>query len=159
MSAQVEILKKSGARLQKNAFVNGVAADTLISDSSIWTKELTIFQELHDINKPVNRSNYLIDDGLFDPSSNLTVKAFSAKTDLPVKYIRVFYQESVQRPRKIEALYDNKNSLYKSGRLLTMEFVTLRNQVLLTSYTIEGGQKMMLGDSVMFTVKGKIILD
>jgi hypothetical protein len=123
-----------------------------------WRNELEIFSQLQVINKPINREFYIIDDGLFDPSSNLTVKAFSATENLPVRYLRVFYQESISKPRKIEALYDDRNQLYKSGRILEMEFQQIDNKSVLTSYAIEGGQKMILGDSVAFVIRGVITI-
>jgi hypothetical protein len=159
VAKQENYLAQSNAKLQKHAIINGVSDDTLLTNKEMWKKELEIFRQLQSINKPVNRINYIVDDGLFDPSSNLTVKAFSAKTDLPVQYVRVFYQDSIARPRKIEALYQNKNILYASSRLLTMEFENLGGQVVLTSYSVEGGQKMLMGDSVMFTIEGKITIN
>jgi hypothetical protein len=159
VTQQEKYLADSNAKLRKHAIINGVSDDTLLTNKEAWKKELEIFRQLQTINKPVNRANYIVDDGLFDPSSNLTVKAFSATTDLPVQYVRVFYQGSIATPRKIEALYQNKNILYASSRLLTMEFENLGNQIVLTSYSIEGGQKMIMGDSVMFTIKGKIMVN
>jgi hypothetical protein len=159
VSRQEEYLVTANARVHKHAVINGVADDTVLQDKTIWKKELEIFRQLNAINKPVNKTNYLVDDGLFDPSSNLTVKAFSAKTDLPVQYVRVFYDESIARPRKIEALYRNANVLYANTRVLTMEFENLNNEIVLTSYSILGGQKMMLGDSVMFTIDAEITIN
>ena len=153
------MLTQNQATLHKHAVFNGMNDDTVFrADSTIWQNELEIFRQLQAINKPVNRDNYLVDDGLYDPASNLTVKAFSTSANLPVKYVRVFYQDSLSKPRKIEALYDNKNTLYASSRLLTLEFGRFKNKLVLTSYAIEGGQQMKLGDSVMFKIKGEVIL-
>jgi hypothetical protein len=159
--SQVKLLASNNATLQKTASIGGEKDDSTYvpADTTAWMAELEIFRQLHLINKLINRDQYLIDDGLYDPSSNLTVKAFSAKDKLPVQYIRVFYQETIRKPRKIEALYDDKNALYKSGRLLSMEFEQINNKTMLTSYTVEGGQKMIMGDSVAFLIKGVIIID
>lgn len=162
VTGQIVLLGENAAKLRKHAVINGVADDSLfVADTAVWKSELEIFTQLQSINKPANRENYLVDDGLFDPASNLTVKAFSVKkeTDLPVKYLRVFYQESIGKPRKIEALYDTKNTLYSSSRLLTLEFGHFRNKLILTSYEIEGGQQMKMGDSVMFKIKGDVVLE
>jgi len=159
VSEQVDFLSQHQATLHKNSIFNGAKDDTVFqADSATWQNELEIFRQLQTINKPVNRENYLIDDGLYDPASNLTVKAISTTANLPVKYVRVFYQDTLSKPRKIEALYDNKNALYSSSRLLTLEFGHFKNKLVLLSYTVAGGQQMKLGDSVMFKIKGEVIL-
>jgi hypothetical protein len=159
--AQVKNLAAERATLHKSAVIGLQKDDSVFtpSDTSAWLNELDIFRQLDVINRPINRDNYIIDDGLFDPSSNLTVKAFSAVENLPVRYLRIFYQESIHKPRKIEALYDDQNALYKSGRSLLMEFNQVNNKTVLTAYTISGGQKMIMGDSVTFLIKGNIVVD
>jgi hypothetical protein len=161
VNAQVNFLKSRDARLHKIASINGRRDDRIFSpaDSAAWSTELDIFRKLDLINKPVNQGSYIVDDGLYDPSSNLTVKAISAIDDLPVKYVRIFYQDRLQKPRKIEALYDDQNALYKSGRILTMEFQQIDNKSILTSYSVKGGQKMIMGDSVAFLIQGEIMID
>lgn len=163
VSSQIRHLNEQRATLLKEARIGSQQDNTVYrpKDTLAWSTEFEIFRELNAINKPINRDNYIIDDGLFDPSSNLTVKAFSLKENLnlPVKYIRIFYLNSLQRPRKIEALYNDKNLLSASSRLLTMEFNQINNKNMLTAYAIQGGQKMILGDSVSFLIKGKIVID
>jgi hypothetical protein len=161
IDAQVSYLSGHKAVLQKSAFIAGAEDDSTFSpaDTTSWKHELEVFRKLNEINKPVNQKSYLIDDGLYDPSSNLTVKAFSATEDLPVRYIRVFYQESIHKPRKIEALYNDQNALYKSEKILSLEFNQIDNKSILTSYSIEGGQKMVLADSVSYLIRGKITID
>ena len=161
VNAQVSFLQSRDARLHKIAFISGQRDERFFSpsDSAAWSMELDIFRKLDLINKPVNQGSYIVDDGLYDPSSNLTVKAISAVENLPVKYVRIFYQEHLHKPRKIEALYDDQNALYKSGRVLTMGFQQINNKCVLTSYSVKGGQKMFIGDSVAFLVEGKIMID
>jgi hypothetical protein len=158
ITAQVTHLNEVGAKLQKEAILDGDKKDvTLTSDDiTMWSKELDIFRQLEIINKPVSRGSYLVDDGLFDPGSNLTVKAFTSLEALPVRSLRIFYQDKIQKPRKIEAVLNETTTLYGSARLMTMEFLQLNNKTVLTSYSIQGGQKMIMGDSVAFSIKGKI---
>lgn len=127
-----------------------------VPDSTGWKKELDIFRQLEAMNKPLNKTKYLIDDGLYDPGSNLTVKAFTSLEPLPVRSLRIFYDTDIQKPRKIEAIFDEENSLYESSKNLLLEFQLINNKNLLTYYSIDGGQKMILSDSVTFSVKGKI---
>ena len=159
---QLTQLRDLKATLHKTASLKGKldSVSYIPGDSATWGKELDIFIQLKDINKPVNHGSYLVDDNLLDPSSNLTVKAFTAtEPELSVKYMKIFYQHSIDKPRRIEALFDEKNELYESSRLLSMEFHQINNKTVLTSYSIDGGQKMIMGDSVTFLIKGKISID
>ena len=161
VSEQVNYLTDIKAGLFKEALLAG-KSDTITytpADTVGWTEELNIFRKLNEINKPVNKGRYHISDGLVDPGSNLIIKEFKSKETLPVAYMKIYYQGNISKPRKIEALYDEDNPLYKSARLLSMQFQQIDNRTVLTSYSIKGGQKMMFGDSVAFYVSGKILID
>jgi hypothetical protein len=163
---QIRYLAEAKATIKKTADVGGKKdVNTYTPQDTIgWIKELGVFRELDAINKPINHGAYLVDDGLTDIRSNLSVKAFTAKKEasekqkLPVKYLRVFYHQSSDNLRRIEAEFNEETSLYKNTRHLSMEFQEVHNKIVLTSYSIEGGQKMYLGDSVHYAVEGIITL-
>lgn len=169
VTKQIISLTKNKARLSKQAILNHKADTTLSTptDTTAWVEELDIFRQLDIINKPINKGRYDVNDKLYDPGSNLTVKVFSIKEavdersrkDMPLKYMRIYYDESPKSPRKIEAAYQESNALYENSRILTMEFQVINQQPLLTSYAVSGGQKMILGDSVTFSIKGTILID
>jgi hypothetical protein len=157
---QINLLTNIRAGLFKEALLEG-RIDTVNytpADTTQWVKELDIFRELKVINKPVNSGSYQVDDGLFDQRSNLKVKAFTSTEELPVVYLRVYYQATVDKPRRIEALYKEENILFASTRLLSMHFEQIDNRTVLTAYDVKGGQKMMFSDSVTFYIKGKILI-
>lgn len=161
VSTQIRHLTSVRAGLFKEASLSG-NTDTIHytpADTLAWIKELDVFRKLDVINKPVNKGSYRIGDGLIDSGSNLTVKAFESLKDLPVVYLRIYYQGNLRKPRKVEALYKEANILYESSRFLSMEFQQIENNMVLIAYEIRGGQKMVLGDSVSFYIKAKILAD
>lgn len=160
VSGQAAYLANRQASLKKNALLdNDTTSVRYVPDDTDWRKELEIFRKLDEINKPVNKTNYEVVDGLQDPGSNLSVRSIASREDLPIVYLKVYYQGSPDRPRKIEAMYDEKNLLYRSVRVLAMHFRQIGSETVLTSYSIEGGQKMMFSDSVTFGVSGTVLID
>jgi hypothetical protein len=153
INTQIRYLISHNAAISKKAVLNGEEKITTTNpkDSSDWNEELAIFLELDVVNKPINKGAYKIET-YADNKSNLSVKSFTTTEDLPVKYLRLYYQQSMGQLRKIEAQYRETNSLYMSSRFLTMEFENIFNKTMLTSYSIAGGQKMFLDDSVQYTI-------
>ena len=161
ISAQVDHLTNIKAALFKEALLDG-KSDTVTyvpGDSLAWSNELGIFRELDILNKPVNKGSYLVNDGLIDPGSNLTIKAFTGLKKLPIVYLKIFYQGTLDKPRKIEALYEEENALYQSSRLLSMHFEQVGDETVLTRYSIKGGQKIVFGDSAAFYIAGRVLID
>ncbi len=161
LSQQIKLLTSMEAGLVKEALLDG-KMDTVRytpSDTAVWMEELDLFRKLEEINKPVNKSNYRVSDGQLDPASNLKIKEFSSIKEVPVTYLKIFYQGTIDKPRKIEALFDEHNLLYESARFLSMHFQQVDDHTVLTSYSVKGGQKMIFGDSVAFYISGKILID
>ena len=156
---QIDYLVGHEAIISKKAVLNGVEKMTTINpkDSLAWNEELAIFFELDVVNKPIHKGIYHIEE-YADNKSNLSVKSFSTTEDLPVIFLKVYYQNSMSQLRKIEAQYNEANSLYSSKRFLTMEFENVYNKTILTSYSITGGQKMFLDDSVQYNIDANIVL-
>ncbi len=156
---QIDYLVGHEAVISKKAVLNGVEKITTINpkDSLAWNEELAIFFELDVVNKPIHKGIYNVEE-YADSKSNLSVKSFSTTEDLPVRFLKVYYQNSLSQLRKIEAQYNEANSLYSSKRFLTIEFENVYNKTILTSYSITGGQKMFLDDSVQYNIDANIVL-
>jgi hypothetical protein len=156
---QIDYLVGHEAVISKKAVLNGVEKITTINpkDSLAWNAELAIFFELDVVNKPIHKAIYKVEE-YADNKSNLSVKSFSTTEDLPVRFLKIYYQNSMSQLRKIEAQYNEANSLYSSRRFLTMEFENVYNKTILTSYSIAGGQKMFLDDSVQYNIAANIVL-
>ncbi len=158
ISTQIFYLKNNGAEIRKKAVLNGQEKITIVSpkDSLDWSEELAVFMDLDVINKPIYKEKYKVED-LADKESNLRIKSYTTTEDLPVRFLRVYYYRSAGQVRKIEAQYDESNSLYASSRFLTLEFENASDITLLTSYSVDGGQKMFLDDSVKYTIDAGIV--
>jgi len=158
--AQVDYLVKSKALLTKKAEIDGVEETNSFTpiDTTAWAHELDIFLELNTINKPINEGNYKVENGIKDINSNLTIFSLTSTKELPVVYLKIFYLDVPSKIKRIEALFQEENSLLKGSRFLIMEFQDIQNKAVLTYYSIEGGQKMFLGDPVKFSVRGTVTL-
>jgi hypothetical protein len=159
IEAQVSYLAESHASLTKEATIGTNQEDVILSkDTTGWRHELEVFAQLNDINKPTNIGKYHIEPGLKDINSNLLVYSMESTDARPVVFFKIYYLGNRGNIRKIEARYHEQNSLLTSIRNLTMNFEGINNKIVLTSYSITGGQKMLLGDSVQFSVNGMITL-
>jgi hypothetical protein len=158
VKTQINVLSGVHATLVKEARLGDSIVTTVLipRDTSLWATELDEFRQLKMINKPTYKGAYVVQDGLQDLRSNLTVKSFVSNKKLPIEYFKLYYQDTPSKLKRLEAFYQEHNSLYKSSRILIMEFHDLYNKSILSSYSITGGQKMFLGDSVEFSIKGKI---
>jgi hypothetical protein len=160
LDEQVKSLTLSHATLLKKASIDGKEESTSLipKDTTRWKYELDVFAELNDINKPANVGKYRTVQGVKDANSNLLINSIESTEQLPVVFLKVYYLDNLSNIRRIEGLYREESSLLKSVRQLSMEFQNINNKIVLTSYSITGGQKMLLGDSVQFSVNGMITL-
>jgi hypothetical protein len=162
VQAQINYLGDHPASLHKYATV-GIDQDTAEyqpKDTTAWASELGPLLRLSVINKPIYQGKYKVENDLRDPNSNLRIRAFTALDDeLPVAYLKVYYQGTLQDVRRIEGIYREVNGLYASTQILSMELQEIHNKTLLTSYSIKGGQKMILADSMALGVDGWIALN
>lgn len=163
LTAQAKYLTQSGASLTKTAVIDNKPETKTYTPGfdtagTAWKHELDAFFQLHDINKPSNAGKYTVITDEKDHSSNLLIYSLTSTEKLPVAYYNVYYLNTLANIRKIEALYQEKSILLNSSRKLTLEFQNIHNKIVLTSYSIAGGQKMLLADSVTFVVNGSITL-
>jgi hypothetical protein len=160
LNEQVQYLTLSHATLSKKASIDGKEESTSFvpKDTTRWKYELDVFAELNDINKPANVGKYRIAQSVKDANSNLLIYTIESTEQLPVVFLKVYYLDNLSNIRRIEGLYREESSLLKSSRELSIEFQNINNKIVLTSYSITGGQKMLLGDSVQFSVNGMVTL-
>jgi hypothetical protein len=129
---------------------------SFIIDSVRLAHEWDVFRQLDWINKPIFKGTYQITDAP-DTKSNLTIRSYKATTPSPVPLVHFYFQQNVKNLKRIEAAYLEQNALYYTKRKLTIEFDGA-NKNLIRHYSIEGSQKMILSDSVKFSIHGSIFL-
>jgi hypothetical protein len=158
IQAQASYLAQAGAQLHKHAKIDGTRHDTTFTPADLdrWILELTIFQDIDMINRPIHLGSYAVTSGLSDPSSNLTVRTYTAEKNLPLVSLNLYFLENLSKLRKLEAHYQQESLLLKSSRRFEMEFSDIHNKSVLTSYTIEGKQKMLVSDTVRYTIIGTV---
>jgi hypothetical protein len=157
---QALLLSSSHADLHKKATLNDslYEVSTTPADSMAWSHELDIFRELELINKPIYKDDYVITDNINDPKSNLVIKEFRATRNIPVSLVKIFHRPGNEDMIKMEAIYNEENSLYRSSRHMSLVWDDHDGNQVLTSYAIKGGQKIFLGDTTVFEIQGKIAI-
>ena len=159
VNEQVYRLVQEKALIQKHARVNGKSDDSSYTPDSLHlANELDVFRQLDVVNKPIYRTSYKITDGEKDTKSNLLIRTylFSAKgpnDKSPVPYIRFYYKQSPLNPKRIESVYLEENSLYATRRELLLEFDDITGTSLLSSYKMEGIQKLIANDTTHFNIE------
>lgn len=157
VNVQVDYLSKSKASLKKEAIIGEKnSSSSNVLDSMAWSQELDVFRQLDLINRPIYRDAYVVNAGVKDSKSNLLIRSYQAPSMSAVPYLLLYYQNTPSRLKKLEALYQETNSLYGSQRKLEMYFEDTTGKSYLTGYSIEGNQKMILSDSVHYVIKADI---
>lgn len=156
VSLQIANLKNSHYELSKFVEIDGKQETVrYVPDSTQWATELDIFRQLDDINKASFRDAYVMSDSR-DSNSNLTIREIRAQRPTPVSVVRFYFLQNPSDLRKIEAVWNEENALYKDTRRLTMEFEPSNRVHLVHRYRVEGFQKMVMDDSVRFVIAGEI---
>ncbi len=138
---QIAAFQKTNPVVRKEVTVNE-ESETLVTPKIDWTKELELFLQA-DLNKPAYTQSYFVDT----LSDNTVSYRLRQGEHLPVQFLEVIRDEE-NRPSKIKATLLEKNYLFESEKILTLESKNGR----LTSYQIEGFQQLFIGDPKPFKV-------
>lgn len=153
INMQVAELVKIQSTIRKKSIINGKEDDSsFVPDSLKLANELDVFRQVDIINKPLYRNAYEIKDGEKDTKSNLLIRSYTAKVPSPVPFVRFYYQPSSHEIKKIESVFHEENTLYDTRRNLLLEFDDSSGSLLLKAYQLSGTQKMILNDTVNFSV-------
>lgn len=153
---QINKLSQRKRVLDKVASVSGDKSDsTFLPSVEGWESELGIFRQLELINKPTYRNSYQVEGPLEDTKSNLKIRQYVGPST-PMPLVKFYYQNEFTHLKKIEAAVTERNLLFTNSRSLSMEFDEEEGKPALIRYTVNGYQKMILGDTVRFSVLGQI---
>jgi hypothetical protein len=154
INVQISSLQKAQPTISKKSVINGKEDDSsFTTDSLKLSNELDVFRQLDLINKPLYRNAYEIKDGEKDTKSNLLIRSYTAKSPSPVPIVKFYYRSSPRELKKIESVFHEENALYDTRRNLVLEFDDSSGSLLLSGYQLSGTQKMILNDTVNFSVK------
>jgi hypothetical protein len=153
INMQVAELVKIQSTIRKKSIINEKEDNSsFVPDSLKLANELDVFRQVDIINKPLYRNAYEIKDGEKDTKSNLLIRSYTAKVPSPVPFVRFYYQSSSRDIKKIESVFHEENTLYDTRRNLLLEFDDSSGSLLLKGYQLSGTQKMILNDTVNFSV-------
>jgi hypothetical protein len=154
INVQVTMLSKTKPTLTKIVMLDGKKdQSSQVADSALLAQELDVFRQLDLINKPLYSNTYEILDGERDTRSNLRIRRYKAKTPSPIAFVTFYYHTDFKQIKKIESVYQETNSLYATSRQLEFNFDDSTGVMLLSSYKLKGSQKMILSDSVQFSIE------
>lgn len=161
VTVQVKLVGLARDSIKKTAVMDGkIDVSQFVVDTVSMRNEMEVFRELDVINKPLFKNAYEIPKDEKDNKSNLWVRTYRLKNKADVTsavpYVRFFYLDDFQQVKKIESIFEEANSLYKTHRNLMMEFDGIEQGMKLKRYSISGFQKMILTDTVKFSIEGNV---
>ncbi len=155
INSQITSLVRAKSSLTKSVLLDGKSDQSTVTlDSAIVAHELDVFRQLDFINKPLYRNGYEVIDGEKDTRSNLITRKYKSKNPSPIPIVIFYYHNDFSNIKKIESVYQEDNTLYSTRRELLLEFDDASGAQLLTRYSLKGIQKMILNDTVMFSIEG-----
>ena len=144
INQQILQLTKNQPLTEKKLLISE-KTETINTKDIDWKKELELFLQT-DLNKQSYQLSYQKDS-----TQNTVTYQLKKGEDLPVKTLKIEFDEE-KSPKRIDALMQVNNYLYKSEKNLSMNF----EKKLLKNYQIEGWQELFIGKKKAFKVVGSI---
>lgn len=151
-----EALRQMRVSLHKEASFAGEVEESRIElDSVNLTEELGVFREV-DINKPVLSGRYQVATSQVEGRELVTYEA-DDKEALNINFLKIYRNPDNGTIERMEALFSNRNILYKSTRLLSLHYEEVNGQMLPDYYTVDGVQKMIFSDEEAYRIRAEFI--
>ena len=152
-------LQEQTARLQqeqppvlKSVIAKGQPTETMQMEAMDWEKELAIFQEL-DLSRPALRDFYTEERHTLPNGSTVSVFTKDAEAAAPVDQLQLTVSPA-QKLERLEAVVLEENMLFYSKRNISLDADPGSGN--LTSYRVEGVQKLVFGDSLRYRVDANL---
>ncbi|SFF31323.1 hypothetical protein [Thermoflexibacter ruber] len=147
---QVDKLSKQSLLVEKKIYLDG-KQQKIFSDSINWAKELALFKEA-DVNSPSLVGSYDIKE-----DKQAHTLSYLAKEDrVKVREIQLVLggDGSIENinVEEVKIVYAENNQLYEISRKMSMK---VKNEQL-HAYTIQGFQKVVFKDSMVYEINGII---
>lgn len=143
--------------LTKFASLNDETDTALVEPDTLqWKRELELFSTAN-INKIQYKGVYAVEDKN-DENSNLQIRTYTHldPEKANVTWMEVHYLEDFERVSFIKLNYKENNAGFSVYRDLSMNYEAIRGEYFLSSYSIEGYQKILGQDTVQFNIVGDI---
>ncbi|MCC9165440.1 hypothetical protein [Pontibacter harenae] len=151
IAQQVQHLEAQSPTVLKTVQTEGQPAETIKTDSVNWEEELAVFQEV-DVNRPAVQEFYTEQKTQLS-NGNTSVKYNRVEgAEAPVAYLHLILRPDNQI-QHLEAVLQDQNPLFYTKRTLSL---TTDANTTLQSYSIEGVQKLILNDSLHYSVSAKL---
>ena len=154
VNKQIELLTKLNPEVEKTISVDGKKEqDKMKFDSLGWKNELEVFK-LADINKPTLKDSYEASEE--ENSEGKIWRYVTEKPSLGIEYLHIYFSKD-STLRKLVARYNENNALYLSERNMEMIFDNTSGESVVSSYKIEGKQKMVMKEEVTFSIESEVV--
>ena len=129
--------------LEKRVILNGEEeTKTLKMDADLWNKELSFLEDIDP-----SKSEYV---GAFDISESNATKTLTLKTGEKGILKSISYNFLTET---IQATVLEEKDIYVYAKEITLRF----DEGTLQTYNIEGYQKMLMSDTVFFSLRGEVL--
>lgn len=149
LDGQVAELNRQQPVVEKQVRLRDGNIETTRVAKTDWSKELQIFYQA-DINKPALRGAYEIEPV---NQQNGPSTAYKRKYGIEATVQELVVTKAADRPESIIATIIQDNPLFYSEKKLRLQ----ANNRGLQSYSVEGIQKLVMFDTVRYTVRTRIV--
>ena len=149
LDTQMVNLNRRQPAVEKQVRLRDGKLETTRVTKTDWSKELQIFYQA-DISKPALRGTYEIAKAPPSAGAGTVYKRKSA-VDTPVD--ELFVGGAISQPEMIAATIVQNNPLFYSQKKLRLQV----NPQGLRSYSVEGIQKLVLFDTVRYSVRTRVL--
>jgi hypothetical protein len=155
LDRQVQYLNQEKPEVRKSVWNEQGEAETQTVGNINWERELELFREV-DLNRPALRDYFTITRHS-DSATGHTTERYER---VPGAYTNIHYLEveldANRQLRHMEAATQQDNSLFYTQRQLQLSTRAVQGQPRLSQYRITGVQKLILTDSVHYTLEAEV---